>query len=436
MSLTAASPIATIGKYEIKRLIGEGATSLVYLAHDPFARRDVALKQIHPEMLRDANRGRLYRHLLMNEAALAGKLNHPHIAQIYDASVSDEEAYVVMEYVPGGTLDAFTQAGRLLPFDRLVEIIFKCTRALDYAFHQGITHRDIKPANILLVDPGGQDIKLSDFGAAFHTASDATQVIGVGSPAYMSPQQIREQPVDQRTDIYSLGVVMYQLLTGKLPFDGETNYNLIYRITNEIPPSPVELRPDVPLALDAIVQRAMQKQLERRYQDWSEFSHDLAQAFRNGFLETDEFSLTETERFQTLRELPFFREFSDVEIWEVVGLSTWDRVQPGTLIMKEGESGDHFCFIAAGEARVKKRGKLLNLLTTGDCFGEMALFSAGGGVRSASVEAFTEVRAVRISARALMRASDTCRMHFYKAFLEVLSTRLSLANARIANVCP
>lgn len=426
--------VQKIGKYEIKRLIGEGATSMVYLAWDPFAQREVALKQLHPEMLRDKDRGRLYRHLLMNEASLAGKLHHPHIAAIYDASVLDDEAYVVMEYAPGGTLEAFTTPDRLLPFERLVEIIFKCTRALDYAFHHGITHRDIKPANILLVDPEGQDIKLSDFGAAFHTASDTTQVAGVGSPAYMSPQQIREMPVDQRTDIYSLGVVMYQLLTGRLPFEGETNYSLLYRIANELPPLPSEVRPDVPVALDTIVQRAMEKEIEHRYQDWSEFSHDLAQAFRNRSLMADRLAIPETERFQTLRELHFFREFSDVEIWEIISFSKWDRVQPGTLIMKEGETGDHFCFLAEGEARVKKRGKLLNLLSAGDCFGEMALFSAGGGARSASVEAFTPVNVVRISARSLQRASDTCRMHFYKAFLEVLTTRLSLANARIANV--
>ena len=423
-----------IGKYEIKRLIGEGATSRVYLAHDTFAQRDVALKQIHPHMLQDRDRGRLYRHLLMNEASLAGKLHHPHIAQIYDASVGEDDAYVVMEYVPGGTLEAFIRPDTLLPFARIVEIIFKCTRALDYAYHHGITHRDIKPANILLLDPDSQDIKLSDFGAAFHSASDATQVIGVGSPAYMSPQQIREMPVDQRTDIYSLGVVMYQLLTGRLPFEGETSYSLLYRIANELPPTVSELRPEVPIALDVIVQRAMEKDVEHRYQDWSEFSHDLAQAFRNRAFAAEHVAIPETERFQRLRELSFFREFSDVELWEIIGFSKWDRVEAGTVVMREGEAGDHFCFVTEGEARVKKRGKLLNLLSVGDCFGEMALFSAGGGVRSASVEASTPLSVVRIGSAALQRASDTCRMHFYKAFLEVLSTRLSLANSRIANV--
>ncbi|MFN3984749.1 MAG: protein kinase domain-containing protein [Rhodocyclaceae bacterium] len=433
MSAPGRTAQTRIGKYEIRGLIGEGATSLVYLAYDPFARREVALKQMHPEMLRDRDRGQLYRHLLMNEAALAGKLTHPHIAQIYDASVDENEAFVVMEYVPGGTLDAFTEADRLLPFDRLVEIIFKCTRALDYAFRLGITHRDIKPANILLVSPDGQDIKLSDFGAAFHLSGDTTQVAGVGSPAYMSPQQIRDMPVDQRADIYSLGVVMFQLLTGRLPFEGDNNYSLVYRITHGTPPRPSDFRPEVPAALDAIVRRAMERDLERRYQNWTEFSHDLAHAFRSGAFAADE-PVPDTEKFQTLRELEFFREFSDVELWEVVNFSRWRREKPGALIMREGEAGDHFCFLASGEARVRKRGKLLNLLTRGDCFGEMALFSAGGGIRSASVEAVTDVDVACITASALEHASDTCRMHFYKSFLEVLSTRLSLANARIANI--
>jgi eukaryotic-like serine/threonine-protein kinase len=423
-----------IGKYEIRRLIGEGATSVVYLAWDPFNQRDVAIKQLHPEILRDRESGRLYRHLLQNEAAFAGKLIHPHIVQIHDAVVSDDDAYVVMEYVPGGTLAELVRPDRLPPFERLIEIIFKCTRALDYAFRQGVTHRDIKPANILLATPDGTDIRISDFGAALHTASDTTQVAGVGSPAYMSPQQVREMPLDHRTDIYSLGVVMFQLLTGRLPFESDNNYSLLYRIANEQPPLPSELRPDVPAPLDAIVRRATEKDLDRRYQSWAEFSHDLALAFRNRDVESDCQRIPDTEKFETLRSMPFFRDFADAELWEVIGLSQWSRAQPGTVLMKEGEAGDSVCFLARGEARVKKRGKLLNVLSSGECFGEVALFSAASGVRSASVAAETDVELIAIRARALQRASNTCRMHFYKAFLEVLATRLSLASARIANI--
>lgn len=423
-----------IGKYEVRRPLGAGATSSVHLAWDPFAGREVAIKRIHPEILRDPQRGHIYRHLLMNEVALAGKLIHPHIVRTFDAHVDDEDAWIVMEYVGGGTLADFCTPDALLPFDRLIEIIFKCTRALDYAFRRGITHRDIKPANILLTARDGQDIKISDFGAAFDVASDRTQISSVGSPAYMSPQQVRAMPLDQQTDIYSLGVAMYQLLTGRLPFESENQFSLLYSIAHDDAPPPSSIRPDVPDALEAIVRRAMDKDLERRYRDWSEFAHDLAQAFRNRAAASIHTPIPDAEKFQTLRRLSFFRNFSDVELWEVIGLSRWTRVQPGTVVFREGEPGDHFCFIAAGEARVRKQGRLLNLLSEGECFGEMSLFAAGGSVRSASVEAATTLQVLRIDAAALDRASDTTRMHFYQGFLEVLATRLSLANSRIANV--
>ncbi|HNT63564.1 MAG TPA: serine/threonine-protein kinase, partial [Candidatus Desulfobacillus denitrificans] len=177
-----------IGKYEVRGRLGEGATSTVWRAWDPFAQREVAVKVISPEVLQDRERGRLYRHLLVNEASLAGKLVHPHIVQIFDAVVDAAQSYIVMEYVSGGTLEPFCTPDNLLPLDRLVEIVFKCTRALDYAYHLGITHRDIKPANILLAasDNLGGDIKISDFGAALFTSGEQTrtQVSGVGSPAY------------------------------------------------------------------------------------------------------------------------------------------------------------------------------------------------------------------------------------------------------------
>ncbi len=423
-----------IGKYEIRRPLGEGATSIVFLAWDPFNLREVAIKQLRPEVLKDRERGRLYRQLFANEAAFSGRLLHPHIVQIHDAMVDDDTAYVVMDYVPGGTLERLTRAGSLPSFERVIEIVFKATRALDYAFHQGVTHRDIKPANILLMSPEGSDIRISDFGAALNTARETTQISGVGSPAYMSPQQVREVPLDHRTDIYSLGVVMFELLTGRLPFESDNNYSLLYRIANETLPLPSEFRADVPEALDRIVRRATESDIEHRYQDWAEFSHDLALAFRNHSVEISRDSVPETERFDTLRTMQFFHEFSDAELWEVIRVSQFSRVQAGTLIMKEDEGGDSICFIVDGEARVKKRGRLLHVLSAGECFGEVAVFSAAAGVRSASVEAATETRLLTLRAHALRRASNVCRMHFYKAFLEVLATRLSHASARIANL--
>jgi serine/threonine protein kinase len=426
-----------IGKYEVRRKLGEGATSSVYLAFDPFAHREVAVKVIFAEVLRDRDRGKLYRHLLINEASLAGKLVHPHIVQIYDAVVSDDLSYIVMEYVAGGTLDQFCSPEHLLPLERLVEIIFKCTRALDYAHHMGVTHRDIKPANILLAASGDGtprgDIKISDFGAAIQAADQThTQVSGIGSPAYMSPQQVREMPLNHQTDIYSLGVVMYQLLTGRLPFHATNSYGMVYQICHAEVPPPSTFRTEVPPGLEAVVARAMHRDVEARYATWDEFSHDLAQAFRNKQLATRRSEFPDSEKFETLRAVRFFEEFSDVEIWEVVRFSRWEEVAPDTVIMKDGEPGDYFCLLIEGELRVNKRGRTLSLLTAGECFGEMAVIGRSHHLRGADVVAQTSAKVMTISGGALRNASDTCRMHFYQSFLGVLAGRLAMANARLA----
>lgn len=419
-----------LGKYEISKILGQGATSTVYLGRDPFAQREVAIKVATPEALIDPERGKLYTRLFLNEASLVGKLNHPHIVQIYDAVVAKNLCYIVMEYVAGGTLETFAEPRHLLPLERVVEIVFKCTRALDFAFRLGITHRDIKPANILLA--GEMDIKISDFGAAIASGVDSTQISGIGSPAYMSPQQVKEHPLDHRTDIYSLGVVMYQLLTGHLPLQASSNYNMVYQIINTEPAKPSFLRHDIPPALDEIVARAMAKDIEERYQSWEEFGHALALAVRLPQLKVQKTDFADAEKFAMLRTLPFFADFTDVEIWEVLRFARWRRVEPGTVIMHDGEPGDFFCFLADGELKITKNGKMLNVLSAGDCFGEMAVINRQGQLRGADVTALTGADIITIRGETLQKATEACRMHFYQGFLDVLAGRLAFANQRLA----
>lgn len=425
-----------IGKYELGRVLGSGATSTVYLGYDPFTQRDVAIKVAFPEILKHPERGKLYTHLFLNEASLVGKLAHPHIVQIYDAVVAEDLCYIVMEYVPGGTLEDCCKAKKLLSVERIVEIIFKCTRALDFAHRIGITHRDIKPANILYVgDVPGGEIKISDFGAAIVDQPERTLVSGIGSPAYMSPEQVRELPLDHRTDIYSLGVVMYQLLTGQLPFQASSNYNIIYQIINTVPMPPSRLRKGVPETIDAIIARAMHKDVNQRYATWQEFAQDLALAFREKQAKAIRRNLSESEKFDILRNLPFFADFSDVELWEVMRFSTWSTVPPKQPVIREGDVGDFFCFLIDGELKVTKNGRTLNLLTVGDCFGEMAVISKSTSTRGADIVALSEeARIITVQGDAMRQASDACRMHFYQAFLEVLTSRLTIANARLAAI--
>ncbi len=171
-----------LGKYRLLRKLGQGATSVVYLGHDTFADREVALKVIKQEFLDDPRTGRQNRKQLQNEASLAGKLIHPHIVSTFDAVISDEQSYIVMEYVPGGTLEKHTNPDNLLPLDRVVEYLFKCCRALNYAQFNGLIHRDIQPANLLLANPDA--IKIADLGAAVRLDIEQTQS-NVGSPNYM-----------------------------------------------------------------------------------------------------------------------------------------------------------------------------------------------------------------------------------------------------------
>lgn len=424
--------LTRIGKYEVKGKLGEGATSEVYLCDDPFNSRDVAVKVVYENRLEQSEEGRLTRKLFITEASLAGKLNHPHIVQIFDAVVGDDLSYIVMEYVPGGTLERYCDKEALLPIDKVVEIIFKCTRALDFAHRLGVTHRDIKPANILISND--TDIKISDFGSALMSTMDQTQVSGIGSPAYMSPQQIKEHPLNHQTDIYSLGVVMFQLLTGQLPFQASNNYSMMYQITNVEAPLASSLRKDVPLAIDKIVRKAMQKDLDRRYQSWEAFSLDLAEAFRSENLGQQSEEVADSEKFNTLRSLSFFDEFSDAELWEVMRISSWENLPANTPIMQDGDRGEFFCVLAAGEVKVTKRGKLLNVLAAGECFGEMAYLSRTGNQRSADVSTMSDSRVIRIRTDDLESASQPCRYRFDRAFMGILVERLTLANTRMTNV--
>ena len=431
--MTPRTGFSQIGKYPVVRKLGEGATSEVYLCSDPFNLRDVAIKVAFPEALHDPARGRVYRKLFLTEAKLAGKLQHPHICQIYDAVAEETLHYLVMEYVDGGTLETYCSPQTLLPVERTVEIIFKCTRALEFAHKLGVTHRDIKPANIL--HTGETDVKISDFGAALIASGETTQVAGVGSPAYMSPEQVKDLPLDHRTDIYSMGVVMYHLLAGRLPFLGPNNYSLIYQITNAEPEPASTFRPGIPAAVAAIVQRAMAKDLAKRYAQWDDFSADLAAAFRSehfGARRAQEFA--DSDRFETLRRLPFFENFSDAELWEVARISTWRHAPAGETLMKEGEPGDYFCILAQGEVKVTKRGRLLNLLRAGEPFGEMAYLSRNEQARGADVTVATDASIISVPTRRLNQASESCRHKFDRAFMEILVERLAMANLRVSGV--
>jgi len=227
-----------LGKYELLMQIGEGATGKVYLAHDTFAQREVAVKMIDQATLADPEFNEERLEQFITEISLAGKLAHPHIVTILEASITDDLGYIAMEYVPGGNLVRYTYPQALLPIATVLQIIFKCCGALDYAYRQGIIHRDIKPENLMLVS--GTEVKIADFGSSIFYQAQVTQKVVVGTPSYMSLEQISGHRLTHAADMYSLGVVAYQLLTGVLPFRAKNITELFEAIANNIPAPPSE----------------------------------------------------------------------------------------------------------------------------------------------------------------------------------------------------
>jgi tRNA A-37 threonylcarbamoyl transferase component Bud32 len=421
-----------VANYPVVRKLGEGATSEVFLCQDPFRNREVAVKRIFPEALRDPARGRLFRKLFFTEAALAGKLEHPHIAQIFDAGIGEDSGYIVMEYIPGGTMERYCGPDSLLPVEQVLEISFKCARALAFAHARGVTHRDIKPGNILYA-ARPTDVRIGDFGLAIHMGAETTQVTGVGSPAYMSPEQIRDEVVDHRTDLYSLGVVMYQLLTGTLPYRGTNKFSIIFQITQYEPPPPSSYRREVPESLDRIVRKAMQKDAASRYQSGNELAEDLIEAMRAGLAGRAGGAFGDADKFVSLRGMRFFSAFADPELWEVIAMGAWQQVPAGAAVMREGEQGDFFCLVIQGEVRVTKNKKLLSLLGPGECFGEMAYLSLSGQERGATVSASRDALVMQVKVGDLAKASADCRSKFDRAFIGILVERLNLANTRLTS---
>jgi len=390
----------------------------------------VAIKVFLFERDADPQTERMKHKAFVAEASLAGKLNHPHIVDILDAVAEPDHSYLVMEYVAGTALDAHADVSNLLPLDKVVEIIFKCIRALEYAFQHGVIHRDIKPGNILLSAAG--ETKVSDFGASFQQrpGQETTQISGIGSPAYMSPEQIRMEALTHQTDIYSLGVTMYRLLTGRLPYQASTQAALAYAILNTPPQRPSLLRPELPPLLDQIVMNAIHKEPAGRYRSWLDFGKDLSQAFTTLRLVGD--ALSDSAKFNELRPMAFFEGFGDVALWEVVRIGAWKRIPAGTVIIREGEHGDSFYLLIAGEVSVTLSGKNLNTVKPGGCFGEILYFTEHIERRTTTITALGDVTVIEIKAQALRAATDACQVSLNKAFMRVLIERLMQANVQLA----
>ena len=422
--------LGNIGKYELKSQIGRGSSGTVYLATDSFTRNDVALKVLDQRLLQDPNLRTIVRSQFLNEASLVGKLSHPHIVSILDASVDDDHGYIAMEYIAGGTLRALTNAEQPAALEKIIEIGFKCCGALDYAHRQGIIHRDIKPDNILLA--GDTEIKITDFGAALLKNTRHEQLNDIGSPAYMSPEQILGDPLTYQSDMFSLGAVLYHLLAGRKPFIGKLGLELQEKILHENPAPLSQLRPELPPELDDVLMSALTKQPANRYQSWAEFALALAKI---GRLSRFDQSILDSRKFDYLRAMPMLKAFDDPAVWQLVNCTRWSRLPAHSVIVREDQSGQSLFFLAEGEVKVTKSGRLLSVLRRGECFGEMSYIKEGETPRHASVEAITEVVVAELGAAEAASGVDSLgQSHLMRALLNTLVDRLAFADSRISRV--
>ena len=413
--------IKRVDRYEIVEKLGRGSMGIVYKGRDPYIKRDVSIKISRPHSDASEESAEKYRESFFTEAQSAGRLLHPNIVAIYDAGMYRDFCYITMEYINGPTLSKYCMKENILPVNRVAEIIVSACKALDYAHQNGIIHRDVKPSNIMLNE--SDEIKITDFGIAKIKANKTMSKEIIGSPSYMSPEQIREEEVDSVSDVFSLGCVLYELLTCEKAFLGDNYFAIMYKITNENPRPVRELRPELPKIMEDITQKALSKEKNKRYQTCMDLAYDLRVALRG--LKA---GVTKTEKMDDVvdyvRNIHFFSSFTKDQVREIIDTASVVRVPSGKIIMNEGEIDDSFYVILSGKVVVKKDDIIVAAISRGECFGEMAYLS--GDSRVASVTAEIDSILLRISSTLLDKSSKDIQLLFLKRFGMTLLKRLSV----------
>ena len=421
-----ASP-TRIGSWEIMGILGRGASATIYLGRELFPKRDVAIKLYDHHHLNDDDR-KLFRSLFLKETLLARRLTHPNITQVYDAATDDERAYIVMEYAKEGSLDRFCTPETVLEPEHIARLLEQSCDALSYAHANGVVHRDLKPANILMGADG--EAKVSDFGVAFTNLQfDTTRQMVVGSPAYMAPEQLEGKPASMQSDIYSLGIVLYKMLAGALPFPADTPAALMTRILLGNLPAPSKARADINPLLDTIFARATARDPALRYATWEDFAADLRTVASPGGLAS-----TAQARVELLGSLPFFHDFTPAELGEVEPMGRWFDVRAGNQLVREEDPGYSFFVLMRGQMRVTRGGTLLAIRGSGEVLGETSFLRRSGAKRFSTLTAVTDCAVIEIDPDVLWLASPEVTRKFHLAFLNVMADRLIHAESALAEM--
>jgi serine/threonine protein kinase len=389
---TETTGLERLKRYDVIRLVGEGGMGQVYLAMDRIIRRPVAIKTFSLEALpgTETTKEKVMRDFFL-ETQTAGALLHPNIVVMYDVGKKGDLLYMVMEFVYGKTiLDHI----RTSPFSikKSIEIIYELAMALDHAHTKGVIHRDIKPENIIVSTQGVP--KITDFGIArFRKHLKGHRPPLVGSARFMAPEQVLGREQDHRVDIYQLGVVLYELLTGRAPFKAATSEETLAKVCTQEPHHPGRINPEIPREIDSIVLRCLEKSPSKRFPRAADLALALEECLRSGLRTAIS---PDKELVQSLRKFEMFSLFSDDEIQELVKVGEFITCEAGAYIINENESDSNFFVLLEGNVEVVKRDRILSDFLPGACFGEIGAFARQR--RSAGVLAKEDCKLLQINA--------------------------------------
>ena len=388
---------AKVGKYQLLERIGSGTCGVVYRAYDAILSRDIALK-VSPVGTLDQNSGKMpgAQKAFVTETLSAGRLTHPNIVTVYEAGVDGPLNYLAMEYVEGMSLKEYGRGKRQLPPYRVVNIIAKVCEAIDFSHKMGIVHRDIKPANIMVSSDG--DVKLLDFGIAISTTgndSTATGTPSLGTPNYMSPEQVTGKELGPRSDIYSLGAVMFELLTGQQLFRAEKVKELFRAVLKETAPPLRSIRSDLPVELELLLARCLSKNPRKRFASGSDMAAAL-KAVAEKMAPPDLVPPELQSWMPVVQELRFFNGFSARDVARFVSVSGLVRFGAGTTALARHTIDNHVYVIIEGVASTRDGSGLSSVLGPGDCFGEAGFVR--GDKCHADIDVMTDIVALKVSA--------------------------------------
>ena len=439
-----------IGRYRVKKIIGKGAMGVVCQGYDDMIDRKVAIKSLRLDKLRSKRDAEKVRELFFREAKTIGKLNHSHIAAIYDVGQLDGNPYLVMEYVSGKTIKDLIKSGAKFKLEEKLALLSMIARALHYAHRRGVIHRDIKPANIMILP--NRSPKIMDFGIASVSESlsdgwtgtaDEERGVILGTPGYMSPEQIFSKKLDPRSDVFALGILAYEWIASRRLFPGKNMKEVLSAVISK-PINTLKKAGAADARLSAIVAKALEKDSKNRYDSAEQFSDAMELYLNRLEMKSEEkggkaAKLTYDNRKiidQLKANYLFFSDFSNNELFDIFKLSGKEKYQKGDVIIQEGSSGAKMYIIIRGSVAIVKGtgGKKLeiNRLKEGACFGEMAIIDKMP--RFASAVAAEKTSVIAINEIALRENSPQLCLKLYRNLAAMISEKLRLSDSKYMDV--